>query len=146
MPGSTPNSVSKNAALECYAEMSKCFVLEGKELHEQVADLFNRQHEGEFSEDQCGYGGRIREKRVAKFLEEQGSVLLQGRLGVRPSPHLSLLQSALLLAMYLCRACMLGRETPFSPAMHYAHEATVDFTVPLLSRLKTTIAGNAGKR
>jgi hypothetical protein len=47
-----------------------------KELHEQVADLFNRQHEVKFGEDQCGDGGRIRKKRVATFLEEQGSVLL----------------------------------------------------------------------
>jgi hypothetical protein len=117
---------------ECYAEISKCFLLEGKELHAQVADLFNRQHEAKFSEDQCGYGGRIRESRVAEFLEEQGSVLLQGRLGVRASPHLALpilptsigptTSNVPLTSMY-ARAAL-------PPAIHYAHRATLDFTVP----------------
>jgi hypothetical protein len=46
--------------------------------HEHVSDLFNRQHEV------------IREKRVARFLEEQGSLLVKDRLGVRASPHLAL--------------------------------------------------------
>jgi hypothetical protein len=99
-----------------------------------VADLFNRQHEAKFSEDQHGYGGRIREKRVATFLEEQGSVLLQGRLGVRASPHLAvpILPSTSIGATTgnVPFTSMYARATPPPSAIHYAHEATIDFTVP----------------
>jgi hypothetical protein len=100
-----------------------------------VADLFNRQHEAKFSEDQCGYGGRIRGKRVAAFLEEQGSVLLQGCLGVRPSPQLAL---PILAPTSVGAATnynvplrsMHARATPLPPATHHVHEAAVDVTVP----------------
>jgi hypothetical protein len=51
-----PTPFQRRQLCECYAEISKFFDnLEGKELHEQVADLFNRQQDVEFSEYQCGY-------------------------------------------------------------------------------------------
>jgi hypothetical protein len=112
--------------------MLKCFHLEGNELYEQVSDLFNRQHEVKFSEDQCGYGGRIREKRVARFLEEQGSVLVKDRLGVRASPHLALPILPISISATTSSVpltSMHARATPLPPVMHYTHEATVDFTV-----------------
>ena len=98
-----------------------------------MADLFNRQHEAKFSEDQCGHGGRIREKRVATLLEERGSVPMQGRLGVRPSPHLAL--SALPASVGAATGnspftSTHARATPLLPATHYACEATVNITVP----------------
>jgi hypothetical protein len=126
---------------KCHAETSKCFDVEEKELHKQVADLFNRQHEAKFSEDQCGHGGRIREKRVAAFLEVQGSALLQGRLGVQPSPHLLALpiRPASIGASAACNVpwlSMCARATPLRPAMHCAHQATINFTVPTSSEIE----------
>jgi hypothetical protein len=88
---------------DCYADISKLSNgLEGQELHDQVAALFNRRHIAQFSEDQCGYGGLIRETRVAEFLKEQGSVLLQGRLGVRAFPYLAVAPTPILPYFYVC--------------------------------------------
>jgi hypothetical protein len=106
--------------------------LEGQELHDQVAALFNRRHVAQFSDDQCGYGGLIRATRVAEFLKEQGSVLLQGRLGVRAFPyHLAVAPTPILpTSIGITRSTMYASmATLLPPAIQYAHQAHFDLTI-----------------
>jgi hypothetical protein len=118
---------------DCYADISKLSNgLEVQELHDQVADLFNRRHVSQFSDDQCGYGGLIRATRVAEFFKEQGSVLLQGRLGVRAFPYLAVAPTPILpTSIGPTRSTMYASTaTILPPAIHYAHQAHFDLTIP----------------
>jgi hypothetical protein len=120
--------VSKNAALRVlcrYVEM-----LSSRRKRASCTSVGSFQVK--FSEDQCGYGGRIREKRVARFLEEQGLVSVKDPLGVRASPHLAfpiLPISISATTSNVPLTSMHARATPLPPATHYTHEATIDFTV-----------------
>jgi hypothetical protein len=83
----------------------------------------------QFREDQCGYGGLIRETRVTEFLKEQGSVLLQGRLGVRAFPYLAVAPTPI-LPTSIGPNSMYASMATLPPAIHYAHQAHFDLTVP----------------
>jgi hypothetical protein len=75
--------------------------LQGQELHEQVADIL-----------------------------KQGSVLLQGRVGVRAFPHLALARWPILPTSIGPTRNMYASRAPLPPAINYAHQAQYDRTVP----------------
>jgi hypothetical protein len=106
-----------------------------------VAALFNRRHIAQFREDQCGYGGLIRETRVAEFLKEQGSVLLQGRLGVRAFPYLAVAPTPI-LPTSIGPTSMYASMATLPPAIHYAHQAHFDLTVPTSLEIENSTNGD----
>jgi hypothetical protein len=65
---------------------------------------------------------------------------MQGRLGVRPSPHLALpILPTSIGASATCNVplpSMYARAILLPPTIHYAHQATIDFTVPTSSEIE----------
>jgi hypothetical protein len=58
-----------------------------KELAEQIAHLFNTRHVDKCMSDHIGFGGKIRIKKVEKWLKAEGNSLLIGSLGLPQTPQ-----------------------------------------------------------